>query len=387
METYKHRSDKKNIMNKIELLLLFYFVSLNLRYLTNINFYFTSLIWGVIGVFTFGYIYNYFVNMRSILNKIILLDFFALIGMIINGNHNLANIIILFSAEIFGVILYLTKNNLKKIDIFVELTLLFLLVRILLAMYERQSLFFEKYQFSKIMGTNTLSIFVILLFFVDILYIQEIKKKPRYYMYIVALCLSVFTNGNGNILSFFLLLLGFTFINSEGNRILWDRILIIGIVGVIILIGSGHISYVINFLTDDHDRFWIWTRYFGHAFDNIWNIVFGIDISSDEDLLLFGHMHNTFINWHFYYGLLPMIGFTVIIIKSIISTIQNKYFFCMIFLFITIIRGFTDETTFLFMPIWIYCMCVREINNDVFFDDILLYDEKDVSVMGKEMHS
>lgn len=387
MEIYKHRSDKKNVINKIELIMLFYFVSLNLRYLTNINFYFTSFIWGVIGVVTFGYIYSCFTNIRSILNKIVLLDCLALIGMIINGNQNLANIIILFSAEIFGVVLYLMKNNLKRTDIYVWLTLVCLIVRILLAMYERQSLFFEKYQFSKIMGTNTLSIFVIFLFFVDMLYIQEIKKKPRYYMYIVALCLSVFTNGNGNILSFFLLFLGFIFINDEGNKILWKRILTVSIVGVIILIGSGYISYVINFLTDDHDRFWIWTRYLGHAFDSIQNIVFGIDISSDENLVLFGHMHNTFINWHFYYGLLPMIGFTVIIIKSIINTIQNKQFFYMIFLFITVIRGFTDETTFLFMPIWIYCMCLQEINNDVFFDDMLQYEEKNVSVMDKEMHS
>ena len=353
--------NEKYGMEITELLALVYVFSLDLRYLTNINLYFTSFIWGVVGLLTFLYIYNNFINVRKVLKELIFIDFFAFIGMIVNGNQNIGNIVILFSAEIFGVLIYLVKDNLKKIDIAIFITLFIVIIRTIFAMFENKSMFFEKYMFSKIMGSNTLFIFVIFLLFVDILYIQ---KKNRCLLYLLIFFFSIFSNGNGNILSFFLLNMSLLFINETGDEILWKRVIIISAIGVFTAVVSGYITNIIYFLTDDHDRVWMWKQYFFYAFTDLKSFIFGADISVDESLPLYRHMHNSYISWHCFYGLIPTLGFAIIVIRDVLYTIQCRQFLNMIFLLITIIRGFTDEATFLFLPIWVFFMCMYTLNKN-----------------------
>lgn len=344
----------------LEALTLIYLIIFNIRYLTNLNVMVVLGLWCAIGLIIYVYVFMNYPYMRKTMLLYFIVDLWALVGLLVNKNHPWQYFLVLITLEAFGITLYLLKNRLKLIDVWALATLTYIGGRILFMRFTDANFLYEKAKLSELLGCNTASILAIFLMFLDFLYCRSIGKKPRYLLFVIAVVVALMTGGNGNILSLSLLVLGMFLINSSGKRLSWIKIFFLAMMGIIVLLYEG-IEEIISFITDDHYRFSIWNEYFATVGDSVKNIIFGASISNNYILQAYGHLHNSFLDWHFYYGLIPALVFGVSIIKSIFYSFKKRKYFYLMFLIVTIIRSFTDEATLILLPIWVFFECERRM--------------------------
>lgn len=352
--------------NGIELLAVVMVLLLDIRYFSPIP---LRIVIGLIcccGILMYMYEYFYYPWLRNYMVTIVFINLIALYGIIINKNHSIFEVFLLFALEALGIALYIIKDRLDLLDKICLLSILYIgLIYIYNYIYTGKVLL--KLGLNGLFGANSASIFLVFLLYFDIKYVIKEKKKPRIGLLIISFILAVLSDGNGNILSTALLLVGTIMISYNGRKLRKGLIVFFIVIATAIVITKNLLQPVLAFLTDDHDRFYIWRRYIGMALESSRNILFGADISKDYILLNFGHLHNTFINLHFYYGLIPMIIVIMVLTYTGIIFFKKKKYYELLFWGTSIVRSFTDNAIILFIPIWT-CM----------FFEAYLNKEKDI---------
>ena len=169
---------------------------------------------------------------------------------------------------------------------------------------------------------------------------------------------AIICDGMGGILTVSVFCVG-VWIISRKNKLNWWKILLLGISGVVLVFRLGNWNQILTSITDDNSRFYIWNHYFA-CIDTINELLFGASVQENTFLFSLKNMHNTIFNWHYFYGLIPMLYFTYIIVFNFVMSIKEKNMFFLLMMGVTVLRAMTDDTTFAFMPIWTYIwVCYR----------------------------
>lgn len=353
------------LVKKRDLFILFYFVVFLIHYFSTLNIYITFVIWIPIGLL------GYFILSKQVsrnLSSIVLLISIDLIGgfaLLINRSHSIANILILFVSHMLGLYLYCFRKDLKKVVNIIYCMILFMAMYTAITPQVLVNEDFGEYmtKFSTLVGGNSISIFCLLFVSIDLIYRYNSRKKINYFFPILSLTISAIGGGTGGVLALSLLIIGLLCINWEKNRIsIIKTVIVIGI-GILVLFISSNFYKVLLILSDDNSRFWIWSNYLNCATNSITEFVFGGIVDHISFLEEQRNMHNTFLNLHYYYGLIPCVFYIAVILKTLLYNLKKKNMLMVLILGVLCVRGMTDETTFCFMPIWTYAFLEMKNNS------------------------
>lgn len=343
-------------IKKHELYILIYFAAFLIHYFTNLNFYITYFAWIIIGLYGLYWLYYKNYNLKNIIRKLLIIDLFATIGILLNQNHSPFNVLILPVSQMFGIYMYMYRNELKNLDRLIKLFWIYIVIYALVVpktvANASQGLYYTR--FSNLVGGNTISIFLIFFLAIDSIYRHYSRIKPHYIFFIVSLIIAFWCGGTGGVLSITVFLFGIICIKWKKNGISKFKLFSLLGIGLAIIFGLGYQYMVFNYVTDDNARFWIWSRYWECSTNSIKDFIFGASIENVHFLVKQRNMHNTFINFHYYYGMLPFLYYLFTLIWSIYKSLQKRDFVLLLIIAVTFLRGMTDEAAFCFVPIWTF---------------------------------
>lgn len=346
---------KKGIRVSIDtILIIAFFLSFWLRFLTDINFFVTSIIWFFIGCIIAIYTYLDEYALREVWIKIIIVDSIAFFNAMINQNGKIMSIVVIFVAQSFGVLLYKNKKKLNVAEKMSIITILYLLYKI----FTTEPTLISSWQYgiviSKLVGGNSASIILCTCLSIYVLYKINCNEKIRYWLFIVSAIIAYKADGSGGILASILFFVLILFLEGNSEKLSKKKMVIFfSIMLIVILLGNSYVN-IICILMNDNSRFWMWGQYFKCVKESLGNFVFGASVESVEFLSEQKNIHNTYINWHYCFGLIPFCAFLVSIIKSSFMYLKKKRYPMLIISMVLALRAFTDEASFSFMTIWIY---------------------------------
>lgn len=338
-------------------------ISYYTRFMFDWNFELQSFIWFTISLLVMLYMLIYSKDISKYLYLLLCIDIFAIISIVMNKSHSIFYVGNLIAAQSWGALLYYRRKNLKPLEILSVFFILYSFYRV----YSSPRVLISSWQYgriiSKLVRQNTISIFLCEFLSYDLIYRYYSRKKVNYLLFYISIITAVLCEGMGGILSISAFFIGILFINRKKNRINIRKLILFVIILIIVLIATGNIQDVLANVTDDNGRFYIWENYI-NCIDSIKDFLFGADVSSVPFLVIANNMHNTYMNWHFSYGLIPFIFFAYRNIKGYIHTIINKQGIFFLVMSITFIRSFTDEAEFAFGGIWTFIWLCSLVNSD-----------------------
>lgn len=349
-----------------DMYILLYFTTFIIHYFTNLSFNITYIAWIVMGFMGALLMKKELLQYKKIFLAFVLVDIIAMLDIILTMNHSPFNAFMLPVSQIIG--LYLYKNR-KHIDILVRLLYIIMAFMLIYIIITPKKLINEQLNtyytyFSKLVVGNTISIFLIMFLIIDIIYRESTNKSINYLWIVLSLFMAYEGGGTGGVLSISILLLGMICKQWNRDKFSFSKMLIVITVGFIIISNLGYWNKLISELTNSNSRFWIWQRYFERCKSSVYDFIFGANVSSVSFLALQGNMHNTFINWHYYYGIIPQMFFLYMVVVTMFNSFIQKKYILLLTLCVLFIRGFTDETTFCFMPLWTYAyLYIRDHKN------------------------
>lgn len=352
---------KKKTICVSEICFLLYFVAYAIRYYTNMH-----LIVSILLIFAFvviAFFYAYAKTKSSTVKKFmvgtIMVDIIACIAVLVNSNHTVLDVLLLIAWQTMGFALYTFHKHFSTVN---KMALMMTVVLILLEMnmIAHHGFDFDTIPLTVRMSRNTISILLIQYFSINTMCRQLNDRNPNYFYLIVICVASAIVGGAGNFAVSAFLFLSFVYIKIMGGR---NRTLKKLVLFALCLDANAFVidifiqawEYVM--LGDYSSRFYIWEEYVRIAQDTLSAIFFGANISSHEILSLYGNMHNTLLNWHYYFGLVPMLYSVYISILSIVGAIRNKQRVYIALMSAMILRSITDDTIFSFTQLWIYFAC------------------------------
>lgn len=356
-------------ISKKDILIIFYFVTFFIRFFTDISFALTTLLWCMSGIAIILYVYMTEVKLRPIIWGMLGIDAVALVCAMINGNSSPVLILVLVTAQGLGIMMFVSKEDFKMMDTMAIALIVYIFIKVIWVRMNSSSSFFY---LSKLVGQNTVSIILIMLLCIDLIYRQREKKRVNYVVIMIALLAAFVCGGNGGILTIALFLVAVWLCDQNGMKINWIKVVLLLISGICVIAALGIFDKLLAFLLDDNSRFAIWGIYFNIVKESFVNLLCGAPISESITLMKFQNMHNTYINWHYYYGIIPSLVFTGIIFVSAFDNLIKKNWYILIVLVITFIRGFTDATDFALLSIWTYTLCLAIYEKDINEENVLI---------------
>lgn len=344
---------KFNKISKENVFAILYLISFCFRFFTNMNKAVTAIVWTVSGAIV---LLNCFVKLKNRLNIIYLMiavDFIAIINGFINGNATYTDAIYIVLAQGFGMELFVLKKDWKVVRTLMLLMYVYILVRIIF--FPLIDIHGDK-GISILIGKNSISIIMLFICIIDLIYRDKNNMKINYLPCIIGILISFLTDSNGGILAFTLFTVGIYVCGSKGNKLSWKKILILIFAGGGIIISRGYMSQIIQFLTDDNSRFAIWNMYISLAKKNLGYFLFGAPLIENSILFRYFNIHNNFLNWHCYFGIIPMLFFCWIIILEGIYYIRHKRWYYIVIWGVMLVRSLTDGTDYCFMSLWIFML-------------------------------
>lgn len=353
-------------LSKINLIILIFFIGYFIRYFTDLDVLYSFILFLIFSVVSFVYCVrdSSSIRIKNFYYLLIVVDLFAVIGILINKNHTLADAVLLIAWQTIGILLYKMRNNLRFTQ---RISVVMAIYLGCLVIYE--NFFVNKNQQVDIFfvsdrtGSNTVSILLILFFVIDLLWREQSKDRKVSYIYAIYICfIALCSKGVNGILTTILLMIG-VYLTEESKSIkkLIKWIFVFGIVILVIvehkIIFSGLQSFLVS--GDIDTRLAMWTQYFALVKDSLMDILFGANISNVFLLEYYKNLHNTLFNWHYYFGLIPMVFFLFIVIKDIVGIVKRREYMYLAISCVMILRSITDETTYAFLPIWIYFACTN----------------------------
>ena len=339
-----------------DIYILIYVVLFLVHYFTDFSFTITYAAWILFGLLGIIVLKKPLQRNLSKVFVLLILDIIAFVNLFISGNHSAFNALMLPVLQLFGMYLFYYKHELGKLVHFLYGVMIYMFIYILVAPKTLVSAWSNDWYtyFSKLMGGNTISIFLILFLCIDIFYRNANDLKINYVPFLASLIMAYIGGGTGGVLSITVLLIGVISLKWKSDKISKCKVITVIIVGVIGITLIDKWEYLFIKLTDDNSRFWIWSNYYECATSSVKDFLCGGYVEHIPFLADQRNMHSTFLNWHYYYGLLPFISMTSASIYLLISSLWQKKYILFIVLTTLFLRAFTDETTFCFMPIWIF---------------------------------
>lgn len=353
----------------ILLYLSIYFV----HYFGNFSFNITYSFWVMTGLAGFFIVCDRKSEYSDYTIRLFLIDLFAAIGLIVNRNRSPFTVLMLPVSQMFGIYLYKYRKNLRLVNRIVNLMYIYIVLYAILIpprlVSASQGIYSTR--FSRLVGGNTISIFLIMFLSIGLIYkIHNGRKK--YFIFIISLFVAYRCGGNGGVLSISVFLIGLITLQWDKNKISKKRMLLIVILGYGLICYLGYQQRLWNFLTDDNSRFWIWSKYLECMTNSVKDFLFGASVDRYSFLAEQRNMHNTFFNLHYYYGIVPAIYYIVMIISLLILSIKKRNYMLLVILGVTVIRGMTDETAFCFISLWTYAyLSLKNDETSVFRSNII----------------
>jgi len=327
-----------------------YLLCFSLRFLTDLPKSVSGILFFLGGCVPLLYVFCKGKGCRKWISVVLIVDAVALINAAFNGNGGINDVLYVLAAQSFGFFLYMEKEQMKTAAIILLVVFFYIAFRVL---------FFPKIDsfggigVAELCGKNAISVVMMFAYAVDLLYRKQQGKRPDYVLPLIGILISLVTDSSGGILGFTVIILGLLCCKNA-NRIAWLRVLFGCAAGMGLLIVTGLLPKVIAFLTDDNSRFTIWEMYLNLAFENLKGFLCGGTFSNNETLNYYKNIHNNFLNWHCFFGLLPMIAYFVIVVRSGIIYLKRKEWYLLVIWVALFIRSMTDGTDYCFMSIWMY---------------------------------
>ena len=298
----------------------------------------------------FFLILNRTVNISDIY-PILFFDVVAIIAIIYNHNGNLSEIIVLFSFQIIGMLLFFRNETYSIVWLFSIGYYLYLFINRVRGI-DPDTIFY-------LTSRNYVSVFSLL--FLTLYIFNKVKcgGKIRIWFFLLHIYMCVWAHGRGGILTAAIALVGFIIFGTDFlklPRVLKISFLLICVVGIILLY-YDLITAKISAAMVVEGRLGIWSRYLTSATDNIIDFVLGVkNYSLTIDILRMHHLHNSFLNLHYYFGIVPLVMFAVIGIKMIYFFSKRKKYTLIVICMTLVVRMFTDVMAFPgeFDILWIY---------------------------------
>lgn len=345
-------------------LALLFFGGLWIRFYSNMHILVSLPILFLFSIIFFTlYMVKFQTDIQEIYFFIALIDLFALVAVIINANHTIADVILLMSWQAFGLLMYemKTRESLKLVRLLAIVSIILIALKMILI--------FKEYEWgwmilSTRMGSNSASIFILEFLYLDAFFKISDGKKLRYPLAIIAFAMVFMAGGIVGILTVPLLIMGMYLYKYNNKLHMVTRFLsIIVFLGLcmiyIVLFKTTIIGEAFKFIKqgDASSRFLMWKNYYQLVVGNISGLIWGANISGNDLLMTYRNLHNCFFNWHYFYGLLPFISFVGIILYDLKESVRQKQYLYMVIVLTAIFRSMSDEATYAFMPIWIFIFC------------------------------
>ena len=312
----------------------------------------------IVSVLSFLYCFTYETDKKIKKNEItfLIIDVVGLIGLLYNKNHTIADLILLFAWQNMGILFYFmykTKNfKINRNFAIISTVYLGMLIYIVQSQYETGWI-----MISDRLGSNSTSIVLLEFFIIDEIYRYSIHKKTNYLFAFICFLITLIAGGIAGVVTFsFLIIILWLFENEKLSVNLIKCVIFILISACILLYINDGIEKILNYINqgDSESRILMLQQYFALMKENIFNFIFGANIQTSYLLRHYENLHNCFFNWHYYYGIIPMLYFGGIVVYILYKSIKERNTLYVILMVTTVIRSLTDETTFAFIPIWIF---------------------------------
>ena len=350
---------RKKYCNVPALLMVFAITAYFFRFMLDWNFNIQSLIWFFAAFVPFVYVAKRDFRIVKKLIPFIVVDFIALINMMVNGSHAPIYIGILFATQWWGAFLYYERRRLQPLEL---ISILFILYLLYLVWTTPKSLI-NSWQYGIILSSlvrqNTVSIFLCEFLTYILLNRYFTNRNTPHWLFFVSLLTAVICGGMGGLLSTTAYFVGELILNRKSDKINWRIVILFLLAAVAFFVFFGNINSIIKEVTDDNGRWYIWRNYYP-CIDSSKDLIFGADVSSVPFLKTANNMHNTFINYHFCYGLVPFLFFLWRHIKNFKYCIKEKKHLLLIIMLVTTLRALTDEADFAFGGIWTFIWLMSE---------------------------
>ena len=335
-------------------LIFLYCFSFAVRFISNLGLLISSLFFMGIGLFVLFYDCVVYYESSKQIAVFCFMDFVCLLNAIINGNGTHYEAILLCVYQALGILLFFDKNKLLLFWKLLAVIMMIIIVRI----FTLERVLVSDLQYSiiisRLVGGNSVSIIAIFTCSIYLLYCRYYGHRIVYFPFVVSLIIAIYIGGNGGILCTALFLIGICFFDRSLKHVLKIRVLFAIVLSFFLLLCFGLGSRVLSFVSDDNSRLWIWIHYLDCATTSFKDFVFGGNIRDVPFLVEMKNMHNTFINFHFRYGLIPFVFYVFALIRCGIVYFKRKDYLMLLILSITIIRSMTDEACFGFLPLWVF---------------------------------
>ena len=336
------------------ILVIAYFVSFWIRFFTDLSFIITSIVWFIIGCIIALYSFMNDPTSKILWIVLFITDLIAFVNAIINQNGKLSSVFVVFIAQAFGVLLYKNKNDLDVAEKLSLTTIIYLFVKILVTRPVKISSWEYGIVLSKLVGGNSASIISCMCLSIYLLNRYNASKEIKYWPFLICLFSAFKTGGNGGILSSLVFVILVFFLDNKTKKFSKRKMLIFSVVMIIVVILGKYYVYILQLITNDNSRLWMWGQYWECTVESLRNLLCGTSVDSVEFLAEQKNMHNTYINWHYCFGFIPFLVFLYLIFRSTLMYIIEKKHVILVISGVLFLRAATDEASFSFMTIWTY---------------------------------
>ncbi len=355
---------KKNCINLPSIFMVTTLSAYFSRFMFDWNFTIQSSIWFLSAFFPFIYVAIKNIKIVKKMSIFFAVDLIALINMTINGSHSPIYIGILFATQCWGAFLFYERKQLQPLEMLSIVFTLYLLYKV----WVTPRTLINSWQYGMILSNlvrqNTVSIFLCEFLTYILLNRYFRNRMTPHLLFLVSLLASILCGGMGGLLSTTAYFLGELIINRKSDKIKWKTVIIFILIAIIFFVFFGNINLVISEITDDNGRWYIWNHYFP-CIDSFKDFIFGADVSSVPFLQISNNMHNTFINYHYCYGLIPLVFFLWRHVKNFGYCIKEKKHLMLIVMLVTTLRAMTDEADFAFGGIWTFIWLISEFDTNL----------------------
>lgn len=333
--------------------LFFYLISFFLRFFTYMNKTLTALIWIICGIVILIRCLLKLNGKEPIIYLILIVDLVAFINGYFNGNNTYIDVLYLVSAQSFGIYIYLLRNRWNFFRNILLFLYAFIVLKVIIFRFNDPM---NDIELSTLIGKNSVSIILIFICSIDVIYRIRNNKKMNYFVYIVGIIISVLCDSSGGILGFVLFGIGIFICTKKGNKISWRKVLLFLTISISIIAVQDYIPKIIEFLSDDNSRFTLWHMYIELVKHSFMNVLFGAALYKNPILLHYRNIHNNFLNWHCFFGLIPTIFFSSMVIICGVYYLKKKNWPYLVIWIVLFVRSITDGTDYCFMTLWIYML-------------------------------
>lgn len=290
---------------------------------------------------------------------ILLVNLYAIVSILYNQNHTIADSVLLFVYSFIGIVLYFC--NIKELEYFhkfVILTFYYIIISVLVVYIKNGCQIADIYIAPRV-GSNTISILLMHLLALDLFYRNKKNIRINFLYFLLACITSIIAGGIMGILTSLILFIAIIFVELDKTKrnILLLSCIYIVCVSLCFFTPFEALKKFIS-LGDSSTRLILWNMYY-QSLDTLADFLFGRHISEYYTPILYYHknMHNTIINWHYYFGLIPMLFFTSAMFFCFISLAKHRERYYLILITVTFLRAMTDETSYAFIMVWMYLYC------------------------------